>query len=106
MGFISLLLCIIWLVGMWKVFTKAGEPGWAALIPFYNLWVLVRIAGKPWWWFVGLFIPLANLVVLLLLCLGIARNFGQPVIFGVALFFLPFIFYMILGFGEMRYRRA
>ncbi|WP_419786832.1 DUF5684 domain-containing protein [Pseudodesulfovibrio sp.] len=104
MGIISLLLCIIWFVGMWKVFAKAGEPGWAAIIPFYNLWVLVRIARKPWWWFIGLFIPLVNLVVLLLISLGVANKFGQPFIFGVALFCLPFIFYIILGFSDMRYR--
>jgi len=106
MGIISLLILIIWFVGMWRVFEKAGEPGWGALIPFYNLWVLVRIAGNPWWWFFGLLIPLVNLVVLFIISLGVAKRFGQPVIFGIALFFLPFIFYMILGFGEMRYSRA
>ncbi len=105
MGFIALLLCIIWFVGMWRVFEKAGEPGWAALIPFYNLWVMVRMGGKPWWWFFMFLIPLVNLVFLLLLSLAMAKKFDQPVIFGIALFLFPFIFYMIIGFSDMRYRR-
>jgi hypothetical protein len=105
MGLLSLLLFILWVIGMWKVFEKAGEPGWAGLIPFYNMWVLVRVGGKPWWWFFMFFIPLANLVFLFLLSLGVAKKFGQPFIFGLALFFFPFIFYMIIGFSDMRYRR-
>ena len=106
MGIISLLIIIVWFVGMWRVFEKADEPGWVALIPIYNLWVLVRISGNPWWWFFGLLIPLVNLVVLFIISLGVAKRFGQPFIYGIALFFLPFIFYMILGFSEMQYRRA
>lgn len=103
MVFINFIILVAVLVGMWKVFTKAGEYGWASLIPFYNLWVLNRIGGKEWYWFIGMFIPLINLVVFILLSLAIARRFGQPSVFGVGLFLLPFIFYPILGFGSARF---
>jgi len=98
-----LAIMIACIVGMWKMFEKAGEAGWASLIPFYNLWVLNRIAGKPWWWFIGYLIPLVNVVCFLLLSLAVARKFGEAALYGVALFFFPFIFYPILGFGSARY---
>lgn len=105
MTLINLAILIAVLVGMWKVFDKAREHGWASLIPFYNLWVLNRIGGKEWYWFIAYFIPLINIIAFLLLSLAVARRFGQPAIFGVGLFLLPFIFYPILGFGSARFRQ-
>lgn len=105
MGFINLIILIAVIVGMWKVFEKAGEYGWASLIPFYNLWVLNRIGGKEWYWFIAYLIPLINIVAFIFLSLAIARKYGQPTVFGVGLFLLPFIFYPILGFGAAQYER-
>ncbi|WP_147822249.1 DUF5684 domain-containing protein [Salidesulfovibrio onnuriiensis] len=98
-----LAIVIIVCVGMWKMFEKAGEPGWAALIPIYNVWVLTRIGGKPWWWMLLYLVPLLNAVMFFLLYMAIARRFGEPVIYAVGLFFLPFIFFPLLGFGRARY---
>lgn len=102
----SLLWLAIFIVicaGWWKMFTKAGEPGWAAIIPFYNLWVLNRIGGKPGWWFILYFVPLVNLLMIILLYMGVAKKFGEGFIYALGLFFLPIIFFPILGFGRAQY---
>ena len=99
-------LLVLLLAGMWKVFQKAGKPGWAAIIPIYNIIVLLQITGKPIWWLVLYFIPLVNFVVLVLVCIALARRFGKGVGFAIGLALLPFIFYPILGFGDATYGGA
>lgn len=94
------------IVGMWKTFTKAGEPGWGVLIPIYNFYLLTRIAGKPGWWVLLMLIPLVNIVVQAVVAVGVAENFGKGAGFGIGLFFLPFIFYPVLGFGDATYQAA
>jgi len=103
---IPLIIAIFVLVGIWKVFTKAGQPGWAAIIPIYNAYVLLKIAGKPGWWLLLLFIPVVNVVILLLAVLAVAERFGKGAGFGIGMFFLPMIFYPILGFGSAQYTPA
>ena len=93
----------ITIAGMWMTFEKAGKPGWASIIPIYNLIVLLEIAGKPLWWILLFLIPLVNLVVAIIVKLDVARSFGKGLGFGIGLLFLPFIFYAILGFGDARY---
>ena len=104
------LLWIVWfavvvfvIVSMWKVFTKAGKPGWGAIIPFYNVYLLLKIAGKPGWWLVLYFIPLVNIVIAIIACIGVAQNFGKSAGFGVGLALLGFIFFPILAFGDAQY---
>ncbi len=97
---------VIVVASMWIVFTKAGEPGWAAIIPFYNFIVLCRIGGKPWWWLLLLFIPFVNLIVSIMLSIAVARKFGRGTGFGVGLSLLAFIFYPILAFGDDQYDPA
>jgi len=99
-----LLVFAVMIAAMWKVFVKAGKPGWAALIPIYNLIVLLEIAGKPAWWFILLLIPFVNFVVLIIVALAIARNFGKSTGFGVGLALLSPIFYPILAWGDSRYQ--
>ena len=101
-----LAFALIIAISLWKVFTKAGKPGWAALIPIYNVVVLCEIAGKPQWWALLYFIPLVDIVVAVIVCLGVARRFGKGDGFGLGLAFLGFIFYPILAFGEARYQYA
>jgi len=91
------------IASMWKIFTKAGKPGWAAIIPIYNLIVLLEIAGKPLWWFILMLIPFVNIVVFIMVLVSIARNFGKGVGFAIGMLLLPFIFYPMLGFGDARY---
>ncbi|MBL0057747.1 MAG: signal peptidase I [Elusimicrobia bacterium] len=97
---LALAVSILVIVSVWKVFVKAGQPGWASLIPFFNLYVLIKIAGKPGWWLLLMLIPLINLVFFLLVTLGLAERFGKGAGFGVGLFLLPFIFWPILAFGD------
>lgn len=100
---IYLAIIIVYLAGMWKTFEKAGQPGWACIIPFYNVYILLKIAGKPGWWLLLLFVPLANIVILFMVGIEIASRFGKGSGFGIGLTFLPFIFYPILGFGDAQY---
>lgn len=101
-----LAIIVLLVASMWKVFEKAGEPGWASLIPVYNLIVMLRIAGKPLWWLILMFIPLVNLIAFILVGLATAERFGKGAGFGLGLTFLGFIFYPVLAFGDARYSRA
>lgn len=98
------LLLVLMIATMWRLFTKAGRPGWAALIPVYNLYVLVKIAKRPGWWLIWYFVPVVCLVVHIIVSLDIARAFGKKVVFGIMLWLLPFIGYPILSFGEAAYQ--
>ena len=104
------ILIIIWLAvaiflvaSLWKVFTKAGRPGWGSLIPIYNTYLMLKIAGKPGWWLILFFIPLVNLIIGIIMMLGIAENFGKGAGFAVGLILIPIVFIPILGFGDARY---
>jgi len=101
-----LAVVVVVIAGLWKTFTKAGKPGWAAIIPIYNAIVLLEIAGRPLWWFVLLLIPLVNIVISIIVALDIAKRFGQSVGFAIGLILLPFVFYPILGFGSAKYQAA
>ena len=90
--------------GMWKTFQKAGQPGWAAIVPIYNIVVLMRIARKPGWWVLLCLIPIVNIIVIVIVSLEVAKNFGKGTGFGLGLAFLSPIFYGILGYGGARYQ--
>ena len=90
--------------GFWKTFEKAGQPGWAAIVPFYNLYILCKVAGRPGWWLVLMFIPIVGLVISILVAIDVAKSFGKGTGFTIGLIFLPFIFYCILGFGIAQYQ--
>jgi len=93
-------------IGRWKVFEKAGQPGWGAVVPIYNLYLLLQVARRPAWWLVLYFVPLLFLIPLVVVPLDIAKHFGKSAAFGIGLMFLGFIFYPILGFGNSRYQPA
>ena len=109
-----LCICFFWLIwlaivivaiaGMWKVFEKAGKPGWAAIIPIYNMFVLNEIAGKEILWFILTLIPCVNIVAIIVICMDVAKNFGKDPIYGVGLALLPMIFFPLLGFSDARYQ--
>jgi ABC-type antimicrobial peptide transport system permease subunit len=100
---ISICITVLEIVALWFVFEKAGEPGWAAIIPIYNALIVIKIAGKPWWWILLALIPLVNLIFYILVLDGLSKNFGKTSAFTVGLFFLRFIFLPILGFGKSQY---
>jgi serine/threonine protein kinase len=89
--------------GMWRVFVKAGLPGWGALVPFYNLVLVMRLAGKPGWWAIWLFVPLCNFVIYTIVTLEIAKNFGKGVAYTFCLLLVPPLFYAVLGLGGAQY---
>ncbi len=97
-------LVLIWRIGAWCVFAKAGQPGWGALVPIYNIVVGCRVAGRPGWWAVFWILPVVNLVFALIVCLGTARNFGRSARFALGLMFLPFVFMPVLGFSKARFQ--
>jgi len=101
---IWLAILIVVFAGVWKTFTKAGKPGWGAIIPIYNIILLLEIAGRPIWWIILFFIPLVNIIVAILVPIDIAKNFGKGIGFGLGLAFLGFIFFPILGFGSAQYQ--
>ena len=94
---------VFYIASMWKVFTKAGQPGWASIIPIYNLVVLCQIAGKPVWWVLLMLIPVVNIVVAIMLWHGVSTNFGHGAGFTVGLVLLGFIFIPVLAWGDSRY---
>lgn len=96
-------IIVLMIASMWKVFEKAGQPGWAAIIPIYNAYILILVAGKPGWWLVLLLVPFVNFVIDILILIGVAEKFGKGGGYAVGLIFLPFIFFPILAFGDAKY---
>jgi hypothetical protein len=97
-------LCIPIVAGMWAVFAKAGLPGWAAIVPFANIYVLLKLVGRPTWWLVPMAIPGVNAVFLIIVMLDLARSFGKGTAFGVfGLAIFSFVGLPVLGFGDARY---
>jgi len=99
----SLAIAAFILVCMWRIYTKAGKPGWAALVPFYNTLVALELLGRPWWWLLLMFVPLANVVISIIMTFDYAKSFGKSIGFGFGLLFLSIIFIPILAFGSSRY---
>ena len=96
-------MLFILFAGLWKTFTKAGKPGWACLVPIYNIIVMLEIAGRPLWWLLLLFVPIVNFFVAMIVVIDIAKAFGKGAGFGLGMFFLGPIFYAILGFGSAQH---
>ena len=99
-SFLLFLLILFTVVGYWAIFEKAGQRGWKALIPFYNLYILSQISGKGGKLFVLWFIPGMNLIYYLFVCFGLAESFGKSKGFALGLWLLSGIFTLILGFGD------
>ncbi len=88
---------------LWRIFVKAGKPGWAAIVPIYNVLIELEIVGRPWWWLLLLMVPVVNVVIGIMVLLDLAKVFGKSSGFGIGLIFLPFIFIPILAFGDAKY---
>lgn len=103
---VSLIVAVISIVSMWKIFTKAGKPGWAAIVPIYNIIVLFQISGLNPLMILLMLIPIANIVVMFLLYIKLAKAFGKGTGFGIGLVFLNIIFMPILAFSDAQYQGA
>ncbi len=107
---VGLLIGVFFIITLWFMFEKAGQPGWAAIIPIYNVLILLKVAGKEWWWIFGIFlgiIPVVGWILVIvwhvLVANGISKNFGKEVGFTVGLVLLGIVFYPILAFGNAKY---
>ena len=101
---ISILIAVITIVALWKIFTKAGQPGWAAIIPFYDLYILYKITWGNGWYFLLTLIPCANIAIYIITLVKLAKVFGKGAGFACGLIFLEPIFLCILAFGDAQYQ--
>jgi hypothetical protein len=99
-----IIVAILVIAGLWKTFVKAGHPGWGAIIPIYNTYLMIKVAGRPGWWLILYFIPIVNVIILIIVSIDIAKNFGHGVGFGILLWLFAPIMYLILGFGSDEYK--
>jgi hypothetical protein len=103
MMLIELAITVLFVASLWKAFVKAGEPGWAAIIPIYNAVILLKVVGKPIWWIVFLIIPCLIPIFHILTSVAAAKSFGKGAGFAIGLILLPIIFWPLLGFGDAKY---
>ena len=96
----------IQVAGMWAVFSKAGHAGWKAIIPIYNLYVMLQLGEQAWWWLILVFVPVVNLYAVYKIHAGVARAFGRGIGFGLGLAFLGILFFPLVGFGDYQYRNT
>ncbi len=103
---ITAVVAVVGIVAMWKIFTKAGQPGWAAIIPIYNIVIFLKIINRPVWWIVLMLIPLVNVVILIIVCIDLGKSFGKG---GAWSFFLLIVLsvigMLILAFGKSQYKK-
>ena len=98
-----LITAVILIAAMWKIFVKAGKPGWAIFIPFYGNYCQFDITFGNGWLFFLLFVPIVNFIVIIMMYFKLAKVFGKGVGFGFGLLFLPFFFLPVLGFSDTEY---
>lgn len=99
-----LALVIIVIGGVWRTFEKAGQPGWASLIPFYNFYIMLKIGDNEWWWLLALFVPILNFYAMYKIFAGVAKAFGKGIGWALGLWFLSIVFWPLLGFGDYEYQ--
>ncbi|NUM50750.1 MAG: signal peptidase I [Flavobacteriales bacterium] len=100
---IYLAIIVLMIASMWKVFTKAGKPGWAAIVPIYNIIVLLQIVGRPTWWIILFLIPIVSFIIMIMVMIDVAKSFGKGGGFAAGLILLGIIFWPILAFGDAQY---
>jgi hypothetical protein len=102
---LSVFVGLVLTASVWRIFSKADEPGWASIVPIYNIYVLHKICGKPAWWIILYFVPIANLIVTVSVSIALAQKFGKETGYGIGLAFLGFIFYPLLAFTDAQYEK-
>jgi hypothetical protein len=103
-GIIGLVVAVLMIASIWKVFSKGGQPGWAAIIPIYNLYIWCKLVGRPGWWVILMLIPFVNFIIMIVLSIDMAKSFGKGAGFGIGLALLGLIFFPILAFGSAQYQ--
>lgn len=107
---VILAVAVFMIICMWKIFVKAGRPGWAAIVPIYNLVVLMEIVGRPAWWVLLYFLSvipfvgwIGALIVGIIVMIDLAKSFGKDTGFAILLILLPIVGYPMLAFGKDTY---
>jgi hypothetical protein len=103
---VYLAILVLMIAALWKIFVKAGEPGWAAIVPIYNAIVILKIVGRPLWWILLFLIPFVNLIVAFVVVFDLAKAFGKGAGYALGMIFLAPVFYPMLAWGDARYQRA
>lgn len=103
LGIYLIMMAVFGAFMWWGMFTKAGKPGWHSIIPFWNVVVWLQIVGRPGWWFILMFIPLVNLIIVILACVDTSKSFGKGTGFTIGLVLLGVIFFPILSWGPDKY---
>lgn len=101
---IALVVAVLTIVGYWKIFSKAGEAGWASIIPFYNQYILSKITFGTGWLFLLLLIPIVNAIFMIIMMYKLSKAFGHGIGYTIGLIVLPFIFLLIIAFGKSEYK--
>lgn len=97
---------IFFIVVWWKIFVKAGKPGWGCIVPIYNTILQLEIAGRPLWWIFLMFIPFVNIVIWIIVIIDLAKAFGKGTGFAIGMIFLPIIFFPIIAFDSSEYQQT
>ena len=103
---IQLALIAAVLAGLWKAFEKMGRKGWEGIVPFYNVYILLQMTGRPVWWLALMIVPLVNLAMFVIVSIDVAKGFAKSQNFGIGLGLLGFVFWPILGFSEAKWQGA
>jgi hypothetical protein len=95
------IIALLMIASLWKIFVKAGQPGWAAIVPIYNSYIMQEMVGREVWWLAILIFlsPVWTIVI----SLDMAKSFGKDTLFAIGLILFPYIFYPLLGFGDAQY---
>ena len=101
-----IIFVVFMIIVQWKIYVKAGKPGWGCIVPIYNIILQLEIAGRPLWWIFLMFIPFVNFIIAIIIALDIAKAFGKGTGFGIGMILLPIIFYPILAFDSSEYQET
>lgn len=102
--FVYLIFLALYIAAGWMVFQKAGQAGWKWIIPIYNIWVLLKVVGRPGWWLLLFLIPIVNIIIWFIIAIDLSKSFGHGVGLGIGIAILPYIFLLVLGFGSATYQ--
>lgn len=101
---VQLALIVFFIATFWKIFAKAGQPGWYAIIPIFNVYILLKIIGRPWWWLILFMIPIVGFIIAIIVTVDLAKSFGKGIGFAIGMILLGIVFYPILAFGSAEYQ--
>ena len=100
------IIAIFMIIVQWKIYVKAGKPGWGCIVPIYSIILMLEIADRPIWWIFLMLIPFVNFIIAIIITLDIAKAFGKETGFGIGMILLPIIFYTILAFDSSEYQET